>query len=253
MGVRIEREGPAAILVFDWPEARNAMGPEETKIVAAALSTIADDAEVCGVVVTGAGSAFCAGGNLKGTASREGMDPEERRKIVYSAFQSMIRGLVAVPVPTVAAVDGPAIGMGMDIALACDSRFIGPNGWCMQGWGRVGFVPGTGGELFLRLKAPDILWRILETQPKIDGAMAETLRIGESSGEISARDRAVARIKALAVNSREPLEAYVRLSRSDLRDRLEAYLDAAAREQMKLLASPTLKERIARVLPQPKS
>ena len=61
----------------------------------------------------------------------------------------MIRTLMAVPVPTIAAVDGAAVGMGMDLALACDSRFIGTTGWMRQGWARYGAIPATGGLVFL--------------------------------------------------------------------------------------------------------
>jgi len=107
-------------------------------------------------VLTGNG-AFCAGGNLRGAVERSDLDTSERRQMVYAAYQGVVRALVDCPVPTVAAVDGPAVGMGFDLALACDSRFVGPDGWCQQGWGRVGLVPGTGGELLLRLRAPNAL------------------------------------------------------------------------------------------------
>lgn len=247
MGVRCERDGHANVVTLDWPETRNAMGPDEVLELAAVLKTAADDADVHGVVITGNG-AFCSGGNLKGTASRSGMPEEQRRALVYSAFQNMIRAVIAVPVPTVAAVDGPAIGMGLDIALACDSCFIGPNGWCMQGWGSVGFVPGTGGEWLLRLKAPGLLWRLLEQQPRIDAALAAEWRLAESSAPWNARERAVQRINNLAPMSRDALEAYVELGRLDLRKGLDEHLEVAVRNQVKLLSSPAVKARIAQVL-----
>lgn len=247
LGVRRTREGRAAILSFDWPERRNALGPDECLEASAALEDIAADPEVHGVVITGEGS-FCAGGDLKGAVARVGLSERERRDIVYSVYQNLIRSLVAVPVTTVAAVDGPAIGLGFDIALACDSRFVGPAVWFLQGWGRVGFAPGAGGEWLLRLRAPDLLWRLLETQPKIGPELAETLRLGESSGVVSARERAVARIDALAAISREAIEAYVGLSRSDLRAGLEDHLAAAVDAQMKLLGSSAVKALVAAVL-----
>src|SRR5439155_6126032 len=151
------RHGPAAVVTMSWPEQRNALGPEEATQVADALRQAASDTGVAGVVLTGEG-AFCAGGNLKAASTRVEMPPEERRTLVYGAFQGLIGALVSLPVPTVAAVDGPAVGMGLDLALACDSRFIGPEGWVSQGWGRMSLVPATGGVLLLQLRAPDILW-----------------------------------------------------------------------------------------------
>jgi len=168
MGVTTERVGSAAVIVLDWPERRNALGPDEALEVTAALREAASPPEVCGLVLTGNG-AFCAGGDLRGAVERSAMPEDERRRLVYGAFQGLVRALVDVPVATVAAVDGPAVGMGFDLALACDSRFVGPDGWCQQGWGRVGLVPGTGGELLLRRLAPSALWALLEDQPRLSG------------------------------------------------------------------------------------
>lgn len=248
MAVKIERQGSAAFVILDRPDQRNALGPDECREIAEALREVAADPAVAGVVLTGQGSTFCAGGNLKGAVSRSGMSEEERRQIVYTAYQDMIRALVEVPVVTIAAVDGPAIGLGFDIALACDCRFVGPQGWFMQGWARVGFAPGTGGEWLLRLKAPHLLWKLLEAQPRIGPDLAETLNLGESSGGSLARDRAAERIENLALLSRDTIEAYVRLSRMDLREGLEAHLAAAVSEQVKLLASPLVKARVEQVL-----
>ncbi|MBD0417371.1 enoyl-CoA hydratase/isomerase family protein [Oryzicola mucosus] len=248
MSVKLERNGAAALLIFDWPEQRNALGPDECREIAAGLRKLARDGEISGVVVTGEGPAFCAGGNLKGAVSRTGMSEEERRQIVYTAYQDVIRALVDMPVVTIAAIDGPAIGLGLDIALACDCRFVGPQGSLMQGWARVGFAPGTGGEWLLRLKAPHILWKLLEEQPRIGQDLAEAMNLGESSAEATARERAVQRIEKLALLSRDTIEAYVRLSRMDLRAGLEAHLAAAVGEQIKLLASPLVKARVEHVL-----
>src|SRR5687768_13882768 len=113
MSVLVERAGPAAIVVLDWPEQRNALGPDEANAVTAAVQDAANDPEVCGIVLTGNG-AFCAGGNLRGAVARQDMPPDERRRLVYGAYQGLIRALVGTPVPTVAALDGAAVGMGFD-------------------------------------------------------------------------------------------------------------------------------------------
>jgi 2-(1,2-epoxy-1,2-dihydrophenyl)acetyl-CoA isomerase len=249
MGIKVVREGQAALLILDWPEVRNALSVEAAREICSALALLAADPDIRGLVLTGEG-AFCAGANLKNVAERSasGMPEAERKLIVYGAMQGMIRALVDFPLPTVAAIDGPAIGLGFDLALACDSRFIGPNGWCMQGWGRIGVIPGTGGEYLLRIRAPGLLWRLLETQPRIDAVSAEHWNLGEATNGNTARQCAIARINAYAQMSRAALEAYVDLYRLDLRRDLDANLTAAVDRQVKLLANPDLGASIEKVM-----
>ena len=250
MGVNIERDGPAAVVVLDWPEARNALGPDEAREVTAAITEAVAPTDVCGVVLTGNG-AFCAGGNLKGAVDRSDMPEAERRRLVYGSFQGLVRAVIDVAVPTIAAVDGPAIGLGFDLALACDSRFVGPDGWYQQGWGRVGLVPGTGGVLFLQRHAPDVLWQLLEHQARLDGPAAERLGLSEAVFDCTARTRAVERVHNLAPMSRDALEGYVALQRADLRRLLDDHLALAVDRQLSLLATPGFAERVARALRRP--
>jgi hypothetical protein len=79
-----------------------------------------------------------------------------RKTTIYDLPQSMVRALVSVSVPIIAALDGPAVGLGMDLALACDMRLVGAGGWMMQGWARAGLVPATGGVLLMERLAPGI-------------------------------------------------------------------------------------------------
>ena len=247
MGVKVERRGQAVVVTLDWPEQRNAMGPDKCRELSAALADVAGDPEILGVVITGNG-AFCAGGDVKGAVARREMSPDERRNIVYSAYQGMIRSIVAIPVPTVAAIDGAAVGMGLDIALACDSRFFGPKGWCIQGWGRIGLIPGTGGEWLLRLQAPGLLWKMLEEQERLYADDAAALGLGEVAGDEGALARALARVEKLGAMGRRALEGYVDLYRLDLRAGLETHLEEAVERQMALLRSPKIVEKVAAAL-----
>jgi 2-(1,2-epoxy-1,2-dihydrophenyl)acetyl-CoA isomerase len=250
MGVVTQVAGPAALVILDWPEKRNALGPDQAAELAAALRTVAADPDVRGVVITGNG-AFCAGGDIKGMVARADMPPEERRALVYSAYQGLIRAVVELPVPTVAAVDGPAVGMGFDLALACDSRFIGPEGWCRQGWARLGLIPGTGGELLLRTRAPGALWQLLDGQPKVTADLAERLGIGERTGERTAREMALQRVESYAAYSRTVLAGYVRLNRSELRARLADHQADCLAVQLELLADPEFRNRAGAALARP--
>jgi len=242
MGVVTETVGAAALVILDWPEKRNALGPAEANEVAVALRTAAGQTGIGGVILTGNG-AFCAGGDINGMVSRADMPAEERRALVYGAYQGLVRTLIELPVPTVAAVDGPAVGMGFDLALACDSRFIGPDGWCRQGWARIGLIPGTGGELLLRTRAPGALWRLLDGQPKVGAELAVDLGVGEATDGPTARERAIQRIESYAAYSPAALAGYVRLNRSEIRARLAEHQAECLTVQLELLADPAFRER----------
>ena len=248
MSVVTEVNGPCAVVTLDWPEKRNAMGPDEANELSAALTAVADDGDVKVIVITGNG-AFCAGGDTKGMVSRADMSPEERRKLVYSAYQGMIRTLIGLPVPTIAAVDGPAVGMGFDIALACDWRIFGPDGWARQGWGGIGLIPGTGGELLLRLRAPSALWPMLATQQKVDATAAAQWGLGGGADAGTAREAAVDMATSLAKNSRVTLAAYVDLHRASLRAQLDEHLALCLANQVRLLADPEFRNRAANAVP----
>jgi enoyl-CoA hydratase/carnithine racemase len=211
MSVTCDRSETAAVVTLRWPERRNALGPDDVGEVTAALEqAIASDSAA--VVLTGDG-AFCAGGDLPGFAKlAETADPTYIRDIVYSRVQAMIRTLAACPVPTIAAVDGPAVGLGMDLALACDMRFVGPAGWMQQGWARVGLITGTGGAALLHRLNPGLGWRLVAEQPRLDGAACERYGLGEAADE-SGLASALARASALAQLDRDVVEAYVQLMR----------------------------------------
>jgi 2-(1,2-epoxy-1,2-dihydrophenyl)acetyl-CoA isomerase len=248
MRVRAERAGPAAVVTIDDPATRNALDPELATEIAAAVGEAAGDPGVCGVVLTGRG-AFCSGANLKGVIDRTGMPAEQRRALVYGAYQAMIRAVLDIPVPIFAAVDGPAIGMGLDLALACDAVLVGPGGWLHQGWGRIGLVPATGGELLLRRRNPLILWKLLEEMPRLDGPEAERLGLAEAVEGETALARTVRRVTKLAELSRPALEAYVELSRAEIRAALGDHQKLALDHQLGLLASPDFRRRVQAVLP----
>jgi enoyl-CoA hydratase/carnithine racemase len=248
VSVLTEIDGPVAVVTLDWPEKRNAMGPTEAEELSGTLRAATAVESVKVVVITGNG-AFCAGGDINGMVARADMPPEERRALVYFAYQGMIKTIIGLPIPTIAALDGPAVGMGFDIALACDHRIFGPAGWARQGWGGIGLIPGTGGELLLRLRAPGALWRLLPGQAKVDGAYADKLGLGEIATAGTARHSAVEVAHSLAKNTRATLEGYVELHRSALRAQLDDHLALCLATQVKLLSDPEFRNRAATAVP----
>jgi enoyl-CoA hydratase/carnithine racemase len=248
MRINVEQHDTACLITLDKPEKRNALSRDDVTQLTDIISNAGRDADIKGVVLTGNG-AFCAGADLLSLPESTGRNDRERRESIEGPAQGMIRALLDVPVPTIAAVDGPAVGMGFDLALACDSLLVGPEGWCMQGWGRVGLIPGTGGELLLRARAPHLMWRLLECQPKIDADLAAEWRIGEKVPARTARAAALARIERLGgLLSRAALQGYVTLSRAELKARLDDHLVICADVQSRLLGSAKVTAQARRIL-----
>lgn len=244
MGVNVVSRGSVVVVTLDWPQRRNSLGPEQMTELGDALRGLPRDSSV--VVLTGNG-AFSAGGDLPAIAAIAAQGPEAIRSLLYDVYHDTMRALVDLPVPVLAAIDGPAVGLGMDLALACDWRAIGSDGWLRQGWGELGVIPGTGGELLLRRLAPDLIWKLLGTSMRIGPEEADHLGLAETA-PAGALASAEVRAAELAALPRQTLEGYVRLSREDLRLELEAHLEACLELQVSLLCSPEFRDRAERIL-----
>jgi enoyl-CoA hydratase/carnithine racemase len=235
-GVRVERAGSAAVLTLSRPDRANALDPVSARALTAALEAVGHDRSVAGVVLTGDGP-FCAGGDMKAIVQVIDQGEHALRDTVYGAFQTLARALVAVPVPVIAAVDGPAIGFGFDLALGCDCRLVGSGGWFRQGWAAGGAIPATGGVLFLERVRPDLLWRLLDGQPAIDGPAAERLGLGEAI-DGSGRDAAIRRVESYANIAPHTLRSMVELARANIRIQLESHLPEALEHQVRCFLAP---------------
>lgn len=141
-----QEAGVTALLTLRDPRRRNAMSRALSQQLVDALDAVVADERVRAVVVTGAadhGPAFCAGGDLDELAAigaSEGDDAERSIKAVYAGFLA----LAACPLPTIAAVDGPAVGAGINVALAADIRLAGDTARFEPGFLRLGLHPGGG-------------------------------------------------------------------------------------------------------------
>jgi enoyl-CoA hydratase/carnithine racemase len=245
MGVTVETVGSAAVVTLRWPGRRNALGPATARQVADAISE-ASQLPAHALVLTGEG-AFCAGGDLPAFAEVSArLTPVEIRTHVYGDVQAIVRALRDAPMPTIAAVDGAAVGLGMDLALACDMRFVGAGGWLLQGWAKAGLISATGGTWFLERLRPGALWPMLAQQQRLPAARCVELGLAEVS-EPSAMASALRRGDELSSIPRDVLAAYVQLARTASWPS-EEYLDRCADYQSEFIGGERFRELGARLL-----
>ncbi len=129
------------LLTLDHPDQRNAMTGPMTEAWQAVMTTLAGDRDLRAVVVTGAGSAFCSGGDTSWIAGDPDATPADLRHRMLPFYRAWL-SILDLDVPTIAAVNGPAIGAGLCLALACDLRFAASGARFGAPFVRLGMHPG---------------------------------------------------------------------------------------------------------------
>ncbi|MCS5683264.1 MAG: enoyl-CoA hydratase-related protein [Acidimicrobiales bacterium] len=169
-------------ITLNRPERRNAMSNDMLRGLVASLGDAEVAADVGAVVLTGAGGAFCAGGDVKGMAEAGGEGGDSA--VQYDARVHMQRRdqrdtagkLYELPKPTIAALPGPAAGAGLSIALSCDLRYASPNAIITTAFARVGFSGDYGGTYFMsRLIGTAKARELYFLSEKVDMEKAEQL------------------------------------------------------------------------------
>lgn len=147
--LRLDRyEDGVVVLTLDDPERRNAMTTEMTGSWVAAVAALSTDRDVRVVVVTGAGSAFCAGGDTSWIVSDPEASVDQLRRRMLPFYRSWL-SIRELEVPTIAAVNGPAVGAGLCLALACDLRYAVAGARLSAPFTRLGMHPGMGATFLL--------------------------------------------------------------------------------------------------------
>ncbi|MGE0215422.1 enoyl-CoA hydratase [Mycolicibacterium sp.] len=138
-------EDRVALITVNDPDRRNAVTADSSAALRAAVEAAEADPDVHAVIVTGAGKAFCAGANLTalGAAAEEGL------RVLYDGFLAVAQ----CTLPTIAAVNGPAVGAGLNLALAADVRIVGPNALFDPRFQKLGIHPGGGATWMLQRAA----------------------------------------------------------------------------------------------------
>ncbi|MDQ7096514.1 enoyl-CoA hydratase-related protein [Desulfosporosinus sp. PR] len=154
-------ENHVQIITLNRPEKKNAFNREMIEAWVKALQDAQADDQVHVIVVTGAGNAFCSGGDVDGMG--ENQSPLANKNKLWQTIHRVPLTLKTIDKPVIAAINGPAVGAGLDMALMCDIRTMVSASKVSEGYVRVGLVPGDGGAFFLphivgEAKALELLW-----------------------------------------------------------------------------------------------
>lgn len=230
-----EKSGRIATVTLNRPESRNAIAtPQDCDDLASALQRAADDRDINVVILTGAGKTFCAGGDLKSIRERTGIGPQsppDATRLNYRrGVHAVIRALADVEVATIAAINGHAMGLGLDIATLCDIRIAGESTKVASNFVKVGIIPGDGGAWILTnaIGATRAAELVL-TGDTIDAQ--EALRIGLVT-RVVADDQLIAEARRMAeriaVNPPRSIRLAKRLLREAQHSRLHDVLELSA-------------------------
>ena len=146
----LEIDGRIAVLTFNRDDVRNALTSTDlVSDIPEAIAWCNATIEVSVLIMTGAGSAFSAGGNIKTMGQRAKGPPHELQQAYRRGIQRIPLALEQAEIPVIAAVNGPAIGAGFDMANMCDIRIGSTNAQFGETFVNLGIIPGDGGAWFL--------------------------------------------------------------------------------------------------------
>ena len=229
-----EQTGAVLTLTLNAPEERNALSNQsQWDEIVDACARIARDHSIKAVILTGAGSAFCAGGNVKDMRDKKGIaggTPFQISEGYRHGIQRIPLALYNLDVPTIAAVNGAAIGAGCDLACMCDIRIASTKAKFAESFVKLGIIPGDGGAWLLpRVIGMSRAAELTFTGDTIDAN--EALRIGLVSRVVAPEDlmnEAQALATRIAGNPAPALRMAKRLMREGQHMRLDSLLEMSA-------------------------
>ena len=170
-----------AIITLNRPEVRNALSDNLTPALRTMIKTCGENPQVGALLITGAGTAFCAGGDVKGMGAHRDqkkleMSYDEKVADLQERQRLLTGALTSVRKPTIAALPGPAVGAGLAIAMACDLRIAAQSAFISTGYLRVGLSGDYGiAWLLTRLVGTSRARELMFTADKVDARRAEAI------------------------------------------------------------------------------
>lgn len=233
-----------ATLLLNRPDKLNALNAELSTALNAALERIAQDDSVRVVVLSGAGRAFCSGGDLGAIGRGQQRNETADLEPILRAGMQMVVKMRTMRQPVIAAVNGPAAGAGMNVALAADIRIAADVATFGQNFSRVGLFPDYGGIYLLpELVGPSVAAELFYTGEMIDAPAA--LRLGIVNRVVPLA-QLEAEVKALAQKIAQgppiPIGAVKRALFASRQADLAKALDLEVELQMKCFASEDCRE-----------
>jgi enoyl-CoA hydratase/carnithine racemase len=232
-------QGLVAVVEFADLASANALRPEGAARLTAAIEQAGQSA-AC-VVLRSPGKTFCAGVDLDFVADLGAHEASEQtRQYVYGSFQRLVRAIADCPVPVIARLHGGALGLGADVALACDMRVAGRSAYLRESWILLGTTSALGGACVLeRACGPGRALELLLTGRAVAGAELATLGLAEYVVEDNGLDAAVTELaEQIATRDRQAIIAAKALVRGVSKDSWEATLNAALEYQVALISRP---------------
>lgn len=235
--LRIERDGAVVTVTMDRPDDRNAITePGQSAEFVALCDMLARDRSVRAMILTGAGKSFCSGGNVKNMADKTGLfaaTPYDQRMAYRTTVQTIGNAMINLEVPVIAAINGHAIGLGLDISLMCDIRIMAEGALVAESYVKLGIIPGGGGAWLLpRIVGLAKASQLTLTGDAIDAAEALACGLVSEvlpSDELMPRARAIA--GSIAANPGHATRLAKRLMREGMDQKLPTHLEMAAAYQ----------------------
>jgi len=229
-----ERHGAVLLLTMDREKTRNALSdPDAIDSLVDACAEINADMSVRAVVLTGAHGVFSSGGNLKTLSAAVGAglgEPVRSRQAYRDGIQRVPLALCNLEVPTIAAVNGPAIGAGCDLACMCDIRIAADEARFAESFVKLGLTPGDGGAWLLpRVVGMSRACEMAFTGRSVDAAQALNMGlVSEVVGQDALLPAALALAQEIAQHSGHALRLTKRLLREGQHTRLDTLLELSA-------------------------
>jgi len=234
--IHYEKRHLIAIMTMNRPDSRNAIGThEDCEDFVRTLESAQNDEDVSCIILTGTGPVFSAGGNIKAIKERSGIGPlnkppDATRANYRRGVQRISLALWNCEVPMIAAINGAAIGLGLDMACLCDIRIAAESAKFASSFIKLGIVPGDGGAWVLpRAVGLSQAAEMILTGDAIDVAAA--LKMGLISRAVpqsALMDEALAIAERIVVNPSRALRLSKRLLREGQQQRLSDVLELSA-------------------------
>jgi enoyl-CoA hydratase len=244
----LDIEDNIAVLCLNRPERRNAMSDEMAAEFASALDAVAGS-DAAALILTGRGSAFCAGGDLQGFQKWAGMAPDKVEAGLREFYGGFLR-ILDLSIPTVAAVNGAAVGAGACLAAACDLRLASEAAGIGFTFVKLGINPGMGAEYLLtRLVGPGRALGLLLTGDVLSAAEAHRMglftRVVPGEALMEAALKTARRLVRLDPSICRVIKRNIAAAASDSAERI---LKQEARNQAPIFTDPAFQAKVKKMI-----